>query len=68
MNRAEVDQIILAVQLYIRHFGTDPPLYQFMHKPRELAEEIHAAVARGEKLTDEDLHRRLGMQAPGAAR
>jgi pantoate kinase len=67
MNRAEVDQIALAVQQYVSRFGTDPPLYQFMHKPRELAKEIRAAVARGQKLTDEDLYRRPGMQSPDAA-
>lgn len=67
MTRAEADQIVLAVQLYIGRFGADPPLYQFLHKPLELAEEIRAAVARGEKLTDENLHCRLGMQQPGAA-
>jgi hypothetical protein len=55
------------VQQYVGRLGTDPPLYQFVHKPRCLAEEIRAAVAWGKKLTDEDLYRRLGMQWPDAA-
>jgi hypothetical protein len=66
MNRAEADQIALAVQQYVGWFGIEPPLYQFVHKPRCLAEEIRAAVAWGKKLTDEDLYRRLEMQWPDA--
>jgi hypothetical protein len=65
MTSAEADQIALAMQRYIGRLGEDPPVYQFMERPRELAEEIHAAAARGEKLTVEDLYRLLKLPPSG---
>jgi hypothetical protein len=66
MTAAEADQIALAMQRYIGRLGEDPPVYQFMEKPRELAEEIHAEAARGDPLTALETYRRLGMEPPPA--
>jgi hypothetical protein len=67
VKQTEANEIALAVQLHVGHFETDPPRYLFMHEPCELAAAIHAVVAQDEKLTDEDLYRRPGMQPPDVA-
>jgi hypothetical protein len=53
-----------AVERYRARFGVGPPVWQFMGRPRDLARELDAAVARGERVTDTELYRRLGMEPP----
>jgi hypothetical protein len=57
-----------AIEGYARRFGTAPPVWGFTHREADLIREIVAATERGEKLTDDELRRRLGESPlpPGA--
>jgi hypothetical protein len=57
-----------AADRYRAHFGVAPNVWSNIGRPRELARELDAAVARGEPLTAEELRRRLGFAPlpPGA--
>jgi hypothetical protein len=58
------DPLDEAVKRYVARFGEGPSVWQFMAWPAELAREIDAAAARGERLTATDLYRRLGVEPP----
>lgn len=55
------------VKVYADQFGKGPSVYQFLGWPAALAREILAAVECGERLTRDNLQRRLGMTPPPAS-